>query len=174
MLLDFGSPGKPNYFGLKPAEANFIAPFKKPLSSMSPMLIFKSEEGSSNGNSFGTFFLAIGASGGPKIITSVVQVFINYAMLGMSLFDAMAHPRIHDQILYHESDVTCYESCILDNDQTLVLELSNRTKAALRSRGHQLLGIDFSGVVQAVAMDLETGTLSAVSDIRKGGSPDGY
>jgi gamma-glutamyltranspeptidase len=142
---------------------------------MSPMLIFKKEEGSTNHSSLGEFFLAIGASGGPKIITSVVQVFLHYAMLGMSLFDAMAHPRIHDQILYHESDVTCYESCILDyDDNSVALEVSNRTKAALRSRGHHLLGIDFSGVVQAVAMDLETGTLSAVSDIRKGGSPDGY
>jgi gamma-glutamyltranspeptidase len=143
---------------------------------MSPMLLFKREEGSNKNNSLGELVLAIGASGGPKIITSVVQVIIHYLFLGMSLFDAMAHPRIHDQILYHESDVTCYESCHLESDSSnlVVLEVSNRTKTALRSRGHQLLGIDFSGVVQAVAVDLETGLLSAVSDIRKGGSPDGY
>jgi gamma-glutamyltranspeptidase len=140
------------------------------------MLLFKREEGSNKNNSLGELVLAIGASGGPKIITSVVQVIIHYLFLGMSLFDAMAHPRIHDQILYHESDVTCYESCHLESDSSnlVVLEVSNRTKTALRSRGHQLLGIDFSGVVQAVAVDLETGLLSAVSDIRKGGSPDGY
>jgi gamma-glutamyltranspeptidase len=36
--------GQVNYFGLKPSEANFIEPGKKPLSSMAPMLFFKKKE----------------------------------------------------------------------------------------------------------------------------------
>ncbi|KAI2489588.1 Gamma-glutamyltranspeptidase [Fragilaria crotonensis] len=123
---DFGTPGQINYFGLKPSEANFIEPRKKPLSSMAPMLVFKKSEGEGN-VSLGKLFLAIGASGGPKIITSVVQVFINHALLGMSLFDAMSHPRVHDQLLYHGSDVTCFESVDLDNAGPHI-EVSNRTK----------------------------------------------
>lgn len=169
---DFGTPGQINYFGLKPSEANFIEPRKKPLSSMAPMLVFKKSEDEGN-VSLGKLFLAIGASGGPKIITSVVQVFINHALLGMSLFDAMSHPRVHDQLLYHGSDVTCFESVDLDNAGPHI-EVSNRTKEALINRDHQLLSIDYTGVVQAVSVDLETASMSAVSDIRKAGVPAGY
>jgi gamma-glutamyltranspeptidase/glutathione hydrolase len=171
-LIDFGTPGQINYFGLKPSEANFIEPRKKPLSSMAPMLVFKTKEGGGN-ISLGDLFLAIGASGGPKIITSVVQVIINHALLGMSLFDAVSHPRIHDQLLYHGSDVTCFESADLDNSGPHI-EVSNRTKEALINRDHQLLSIDYAGVVQAVSVDLETGSMTAVSDIRKAGIPAGY
>ena len=53
--------------------------------------------------------------------------------------------------------------------------VDQRTKDALLSRGHDsLLDIDYAGTVQAVAVDLESNTLSAVSDIRKGGKPAGY
>lgn len=166
---DFGTPGKPNYFGLMPSEKNFIKPRKKPLSSMSPTLFFKKNEEES---SLGDLFMAIGASGGPKIITSVVQVFINHALLGMPLFESMAHPRIHDQLLYHEAAVTCFETDVLDGGQ--IIQVSNRTRTALASRGHKLLSVDYAGTVQAVAVDLETKTMSAVSDIRKGGTPAGY
>ena len=159
-----------NYFGLKPSEANFIEPRKKPLSSMAPMLVFKKNE---EIDSMGDLFLVIGASGGPKIITSVVQVFINHALLGMSLFEAMSHPRVHDQLLYHGSDVTCFESVDLEGAGPHI-EVSNRTKAALTKRDHQLLSIDYTGVIQAVSVDLETQTMSAVSDIRKAGVPAGF
>lgn len=168
-LLDFGNPGLPNYYGLRPSESNFIEPRKKPLSSMSPTLLFKKTP---DKNSLGDLFMSVGASGGPKIISSVVQVIINHAMLGMPVFDAIAHPRVHDQLLYHESDVTCTESCPLD--QGPIVEVSDRTKAALVKRGHRLISVDYAGTVQAVAVDLETNTLSAVSDIRKGGTPAGY
>lgn len=136
------------------------------------MLVFKKNDDSESAL-LGDLFLAIGASGGPKIITSVVQVLINHALLGMSLFDAMSHPRIHDQLLYHGSDVTCYESVYLENSG-LHIEVSNRTKVALTKRDHELLSIDYAGVVQAVSVDLETQTMSAVSDIRKAGVPAGY
>lgn len=58
MLLfpDFGCPGKPNYYGLIPSEANFIMPGKKPLSSMAPTLIFKKNE---DKDSLGDLFMAL-------------------------------------------------------------------------------------------------------------------
>lgn len=172
-FLDFGTPGRPNYFGLQPSEANFIEPGKKPLSSMSPILVFRNDGGNATDSRMGKIFMALGASGGPKIITSVLQTFLNYAWLGMDLFESMSYPRFHDQLLYHESATTLYEKSRLDDGVTTI-EVSNRTQLALERRGHFLNPVDYTGCVQSIAVDLETNTLTAVSDIRKGGMPAGY
>ena len=161
-----------NYYGLEPSPENFVAPGKKPLSSMSPTFVFRLEENGKK-NDFGALKLIIGGSGGPKIISSVLEVFINYCLLGMSLFDALARPRIHEQLVYHNAAVTTTEKDPLD--QGPLLEVPQRTKDALLSRGHKtLLDIDYAGTVQAVGIDLETKLLSGVSDPRKGGAPAGY
>lgn len=169
---DFGNPGKRNFFGLEPSEANFIAPGKRPLSSMSPTMIFRKREGSSD-DEFGKLELVVGGSGGPKIITAVLQVILNYCFLGMDLFGSVARARVHDQLLYHDGAVTTTELSHLEQGPTIMVP--QRTKDALLARGHDnLLDIDYAGTVQAVAVDLESNTLSAVSDIRKGGIPAGY
>ena len=169
---DFGVPSKVNFFGLTPSEANFIKPGKRPLSSMSPTMVFRHQSEAVE-NSLDGLILTIGGSGGPKIITAVLQVLINILLLGMGLFDSMAKGRVHDQLVYHGAVVTATEKMSLVKDVTL--EVTNRTKDALRRRGHnELLEIDYTGCVQAVFFDQETETLSAVSDIRKGGSPAGY
>lgn len=135
-------------------------------------MVFK-KDGFSNGvDSMGDLFMVLGASGGPKIITSVVQVIINHAHLGMPLFEAVVHPRIHDQLLYHNGDVTTTEKSVLD--QGPIITVHNRTKLALMYRGHRLTDIDYAGTVQAISIDFESKTLTAVSDIRKGGLPCGY
>src|SRR5436190_24282256 len=64
---DFSAqPGAPNYFGLVGAEANAVAPGKRPLSSMSPTIVLKE----------GQPILAVGAAGGPTIISQVVLAII--------------------------------------------------------------------------------------------------
>ena len=73
---------------------------------MSPTLVFKHDRNSTN--ELGDFFLALGASGGPKIISSVLQTFLNYARGGMHLFDAVTFPRLHDQLMYHGSATLHY------------------------------------------------------------------
>jgi hypothetical protein len=55
-------------------------PGKKPLSSMSPTIVFLSAEA----RTLGPLILVLGASGGPKIISEVVEIFANMAApLGM-------------------------------------------------------------------------------------------
>ena len=80
-------PGVPNHFKLIGAEANAVAPGKRPLSSMSPTIVLKNGEP----------VLAIGAAGGPTIITQVVLNLIAILDLGWPLDVALAQPRIHQQ-----------------------------------------------------------------------------
>ena len=164
---DFSTPGRPNFFGLEPSEANYIAPRKKPLSSMSPMLIFADD-----GNpTLGELAMALGASGGPKIITAVLQTFMNYAVKKMPLFEAMANPRLHDQLLYHEKSVVLFEETMIGK---ALIKVSEDAREELANTGHSLLAIGYTGAVQAIALDHVTYRMDAVSDIRKGGKPAGY
>ena len=64
---DFSSPGFVNAFGFVPAEANFIRASKRPLSSMSPLIIVDNHD---------NVRLVLGASGGSKIISGIAQVML--------------------------------------------------------------------------------------------------
>ncbi|HWZ59977.1 MAG TPA: gamma-glutamyltransferase [Gemmatimonadaceae bacterium] len=86
---DFASqPGVPNMFGLVQGERNAIAPGKRPLSAMSPTIVL---------DRTGQPFLIVGGRGGPRIITSTLQVIVDAIDYRMSLPDAMAAPRLHHQ-----------------------------------------------------------------------------
>jgi gamma-glutamyltranspeptidase len=169
---DFATPGKANYFGLRPSEENYILPNKKPLSSMSPTMVFRRSSDSKDEIILDELLLVIGASGGPKIISAVLQVVANFVLLGLPLYESVVSARLHDQLLYRGASVTTTEKMVLEQGPTL--QVTTRTKDALSRRGHALLDIDYMGTVQAIAIDLDTQTLSAVCDVRKGGSPDGY
>ncbi|MGK5083051.1 gamma-glutamyltransferase [Bdellovibrionota bacterium FG-1] len=81
-------PGTPNLFGLVGTEANAIAPHKRPLSSMSPTIVRDAQ---------GNARIVIGAAGGPRITTSVFLSIFNRFQFGMSLTDAVAASRLHQQ-----------------------------------------------------------------------------
>lgn len=67
-MNDFSTPGVPNHYKIPPSPSNFIAPGKRPLSSMCPT-VFTDEKGE--------FVLAAGAAGGSKITlaTSYVRFY---------------------------------------------------------------------------------------------------
>jgi gamma-glutamyltranspeptidase/glutathione hydrolase len=92
-LDDFAAkPGVPNAFGLIGGTANAPGPGKRPLSSMSPTIVFKN----------GKPFLITGSPGGSRIITTVLQVILNAVDFQLPLGEAVAAPRIHHQWLPDE------------------------------------------------------------------------
>ena len=83
------SPNQPNYFGLLGTHANRIEPLKRPLSSMTPTIVFNEDKP----------YLVTGAQGGSRIITAVLQVILNYYEFGLSPEDAVYKSRYHHQWL---------------------------------------------------------------------------
>lgn len=122
-------PGIPNAFGLVGAEANSIAPGKRPLSSMSPTLVMQA----------GQPVLTLGAAGGPTIISQVLQALVYKLALGQPLPEALSGTRIHHQwrpdTLYVEPTVT------------------QSVQEALISRGHTLKSLGDFGATQAIAFE---------------------
>ncbi len=85
---DFSAkPGVPNAFGLIGGEANAVAAGKRPLSSMTPVIVFKDAKP----------WLATGSPGGSRIITTVLQNLINVIDFEMNIAEAASMPRMHHQ-----------------------------------------------------------------------------
>jgi gamma-glutamyltranspeptidase/glutathione hydrolase len=95
---DFAAqPGVPNYYGLVQGEANAIQPFKRPLSSMTPLIVSSPiVDDVVQGEDL---YLVLGSPGGPRIITSVLQVLLNVVTYGMGIQEAVYAPRLHHQWL---------------------------------------------------------------------------
>jgi gamma-glutamyltranspeptidase/glutathione hydrolase len=95
---DFASsPGNQNAFGLIGYEANSIKPAKRPLSSMSPTIVLNPE---------GEPLMTIGAAGGSRIITTVLQVIISVIDHKLNVQEAISLGRTHSQWI---PDVIRYE-----------------------------------------------------------------
>ena len=87
---DFTSKvGVPNVFGLVQGAANSVAPNKRPLSSMTPVIVL---------DKHGKPFFATGSPGGSRIITTVLQVIINVIDHKLNIQSAVNSPRIHSQL----------------------------------------------------------------------------
>jgi gamma-glutamyltranspeptidase/glutathione hydrolase len=91
---DFAArPGRPNLFGLVQGERNKVEGGKRPLSSMTPTIVLKKD---------GSLWFALGARGGPRIISAVMQTVINVIDHDMDIQAAIDAPRIHQQWLPDE------------------------------------------------------------------------
>lgn len=148
---DFSAkPGSPNVFGLLGAEANAIAPGKRMLSSMTPTIVCKGD----------SLYLVVGTPGGATIISSVFQVFVNTAIFGLSLKQAVHAKRFHHQwqpdVLYHERGIW-----------------PRKTRRLLSGWGHKLQERSYIGKVEAIRI-LPSGKLEAVADNRGECSAEGY
>jgi gamma-glutamyltranspeptidase/glutathione hydrolase/leukotriene-C4 hydrolase len=160
---DFSTPNQPNAYGLEPSAANFIRPGKKPLSSMSPMII--QDDG---GNLVGT----LGASGGPLIVTSVLQTLLRLLGLGMDPLEAVSAPRLHHQLL---PDIVGAEDW---NTSWAVrpagFHVAQSVLQGLTDRGHNVSSGAYGAIVQAIMVDTAHNVLIGTSDPRKDGAPAGY
>ena len=122
---DFSSkPGHPNAYGLVGSKANKIEPKKTPLSSMSPVIVFRDEKP----------YLITGSPGGSTIITSVLQEILNILDFQMSLEESSKKSRIHFQ---HLPDVLFHEQF----DESLIESLKKEKKLINRKLGeiHSIL-----------------------------------
>ena len=107
---DFAArPGKANLFGLIQGERNKVQGGKRPLSSMTPTIVLKKD---------GSVWFVLGARGGPRIISAVMQSVINVVDYGMDIQEAIDAPRIHHQWL---PDEIAYEPFGLSADTMNVL-----------------------------------------------------
>jgi gamma-glutamyltranspeptidase / glutathione hydrolase len=112
-------PGAPNMFGLVQGKANAIAPGKRPLSSMTPTIVLND----------GKPLLVVGTPGGSRIMTTVLEVIVNFIDHGMTIQEAVDAPRLHHQWL---PDTLAAEPFALSAD----------TAKALRAMGYHLVQLE--------------------------------
>jgi gamma-glutamyltranspeptidase/glutathione hydrolase len=151
---DFAArPGTANMFGLIQGERNAVAPKKRPLSAMTPTIVLRKD---------GSLWFALGARGGPRIITAVTQTIINMIDHDMNLQQALDAPRLHHQWF---PDEILYEPFGMSPD----------TRIALEKLGHKFAekpGYVASGT--GIAIEEKTGVRLGAIDARSDGEAIGY
>ncbi|XP_011621678.1 gamma-glutamyltranspeptidase 2 [Amborella trichopoda] len=171
---------------MPPAPANFIEPYKRPLSSMTPTIFVK--DGQLKG--------VIGGSGGPRIMTAVIQVFLNYFVHKMDPWASVLAPRLYHVLI---PNILEYENW--DTVDGNHIEVPPYIRLALAKKGHVLTNVSEGAKCQFVVHDIPpsfaegqkiilpnhaaqsglakgqtiiVANLTAVCDPRKGGYPAGY
>lgn len=146
---DFSSKAMtPNGYGLVGVDANAIAPYKRPLSSMTPTFL---ETPARLG--------ILGTPGGSRIISMVLLGTLSYAA-GEPVERWVATPRYHHQYL---PDEVLFEAQAFDEP----------LRAALEARGHTLrLSNRDYGNMQAILWDRRTGEVTAAADPRGEGTAE--
>lgn len=143
--------GATNAFELGGSEANLPGPGRRPVSSMSPTIVFDATGP----------VLCIGAAGGSRIPTATEQVALRILALREAPARAIAAPRIHHQ----------GAPAALRTER--FAQTSPEILGALAARGHTLELVDNVAVVSLVriARGPNGVVLVAASDPRKGGEP---
>ncbi len=136
-------PNVPNSYGLVGADANAIAPGKRPLSSMTPTFLENDD-----------VVVVLGTPGGSRIITMVLLATLEFAHGHGGLQDWMNLRRFHHQYL---PDTVEYEPGALDETEIQYLRNQDQ-KLELKADGY--------GNMQAVAWFKKKNRVEAASDPR--------
>jgi gamma-glutamyltranspeptidase/glutathione hydrolase len=127
---DFSSkPGAPNMYGVVGSDANAIAPFKRPLSSMTPSILVKD----------GHVAMVLGTPGGSRIFTSVFQVLVDVYDYDLGLNAALAQFRFHHQLLP--------QNTVFDEPYK---RIPSDVVQALTGRGYRIENQDYNGDIEAI------------------------
>lgn len=133
--------GIPNAYQLIGADANAIAPGKRPLSSSTPVFV-ESPRG----------LMVAGTPGGSFIISMVLLATLDF-MDGKSAKDIVSTPRFNHQ---YSPDVITYEEGAFTDQE----------KAGLTALGHKLDEGDRWGNLQVITWDYGSGKVEAAADPR--------
>jgi len=145
-LDDFAAkPGAANAFGLLGGDANAPGAGKRPVSSMSPTLVFKD----------GELELATGSPGGSLIITIVLQIVLDVIDHGLNVAEAENAPRVHDQLYPDELRIE--------------RGISPDTIRLLEAMGHKVVVRASMGSANSIARTKD-GMLMGASDLRQRGT----
>lgn len=149
-MNDFSIPGSSNAFGYIPSPANYIRPGKRPLSSISPTIVEYAN---------GTLHYIIGSAGGSRIITATIQNIWHVLDQGLTAAQALAQPRLHDQLT---PATTSFEWSGLN-----IQGYDNSTVAYMKSLGHNVSWVaPGSSTAQGIVV-LANGTFQAASEPRQ-------
>ena len=152
-MNDFSAkPGVPNHYGVTGSVANEIAAGKRPLSSMTPTLVY---------DPAGELVMVLGSPGGPTIITSVLEVILHRVDYDRPLGEAVDLPRFHHQ--WPPPPNT--DPISIETDEGY--RLPQATLDELSRLGYTLNEVGTLGDVQAVAIDGRE--VTAVFDRRRTG-----
>jgi len=121
---------------------NIIAPRKRMLSSMCPVILLRQ----------GKPCAILGSPGGRTIINTVLQVLVNLVVLELPPEEAVAAPRIHHQWF--------------PDRITLEKKLDGAIKQELQARGHRIKEIERQGDAHLIVVDELSGVMTGVADRR--------
>lgn len=141
------APHVPNTYGLVGADANAIAPGKRPLSSMTPSFLESDDA-----------VLVLGTPGGSRIITMVLLAALEFSARRGGPRDWVALPRFHHQFL---PDRVEYETGAFTKSEIEELTRRGHTLKA-HTRGY--------GNMQVVWWDKNNNRVEAASDPRGEGA----
>jgi gamma-glutamyltranspeptidase/glutathione hydrolase len=156
---DFSSkPGVPNADGLIQANANAIAPGKRPLSSMTPTIVVRD----------GKTVMVLGSPGSSKIITTVANVLMGVVDYGMNIQEAVNAPRFHHQWM---PDVVNVEQWFSPDTVNLLQHMGYNVQIGLHYGTNVA---PYWSDAECIAVDAKTGQRMGASDVRDGGKAVGY
>ncbi|CAI5448762.1 unnamed protein product [Caenorhabditis angaria] len=151
---DFSTPDLINHWGFTPSKTNYIKPGRRPMSSMSPTIVFDSKSGDVR--------MVTGATGGSKIISATAQTLTRGILVKQTAAEIVEFPRLHNQL-------TPYETLVEVN-------FSKKIEEKLASDYQQKLKETKGNLAIVYPITKQNGYMTAASDYRRktGNLPAGY
>lgn len=150
-LDDFALPSQSNQYGLVGNNLNSPAPYKTPLSSMTPTIVF---------DEVNKPLLALGSPGGPTIISAVLNTLLAFMDHKMSIKEAVSAGRVHHQWM---PDLVFAERELIDTKLQRILKEKYGYNYPTKETN---VWKRFYWSVQAAELNWENGTIEGASDPR--------